>query len=410
MLYTVHKPEILKADIQLPASKSISNRALILQALSNNTCSIENISDSDDTQVMMQALTNPQDVIDVKAAGTSMRFLTAYFAAQAGQEHLITGTDRMKNRPISLLVDALRQIGAEIEYAEKEGYPPLRIKGKKLTGGKINLNGGVSSQYISALMMIAPVTQNGLEIKLEGQIVSKPYIRLTQCLMEIFGVKTVRSDSTVSIPPQPYRPVPYTVESDWSAASYWYEMLSLAEEGSEIFLKGLYKNSLQGDAKIAQLFETLGVTTKFMESGVILQQTERIVSPFIYHFQHEPDLAQTFVVTCALKNIPFHFTGLQSLKIKETDRILALQNEMKKLGYEIQAANDSEMSWAGIHSTPEKIPPIRTYEDHRMAMSFAPAAIIFGEIDIQDPEVTSKSYPSYWKDLKKAGFTIKEHP
>ncbi|MDR2626539.1 MAG: 3-phosphoshikimate 1-carboxyvinyltransferase [Dysgonamonadaceae bacterium] len=405
MIYTVHKPEILNADIRLPASKSISNRVLILQALSNNIRGVENISSSDDTQVMMQALTNPQDVIDIKAAGTGMRFLTAYFATQPG-EHVITGTDRMKNRPVALLVDALRQIGADVEYLEKEGYPPLRIRGKKLSGGNISLDGGISSQYISALMMIAPVTQNGLEIKLEGQVVSKPYIRMTQCLMETFGITISRADSIISIPPQAYRPVPFTIESDWSAASYWYEMLSLSAEGSKIVLRGLHKQSLQGDAKIAQLFEALGVTTTFTEHGVILQQTERIVSPFIYNFQHEPDLAQTFVVTCALKNIPFHFTGLQSLKIKETDRILALQNEMKKLGYDIQAANESEMSWTGVRSQVSTILPIRTYEDHRMAMSFAPAAIVFGEMDIQDPEVTGKSYPSYWEDLEKSGFTI----
>ncbi|MDR1122103.1 MAG: 3-phosphoshikimate 1-carboxyvinyltransferase [Dysgonamonadaceae bacterium] len=405
MQYTVHKPIALNTDIQLPASKSISNRALIINALCKNAGTIENLSDADDTRVMLQALTTDQNIIDVEAAGTSMRFLTAYFASQPG-ERIITGTARMKNRPIALLVNALRQIGADIDYVEKEGYPPLRIKGKTLEGGQITLDGSVSSQFISALMMIAPATQNGLVIKLEGQIVSKPYIRMTQHLMEIFGIKVSWTDHTISIPPQPYHPVSFMVENDWSAASYWYEILSLAETGSEITLKGLHKKSFQGDAKIAQLFEVLGVSTKFTEKGAVLQKTERLVSPLMYNFQHEPDLAQTFVVTCALKNVPFQFSGLQSLKIKETDRMIALQNEMKKLGYTLAITEDHEISWAGVRAHPEKILPIRTYEDHRMAMSFAPAALVVGEIAVQDPEVVSKSYPSYWKDLEKAGFRI----
>jgi 3-phosphoshikimate 1-carboxyvinyltransferase len=230
---------------------------------------------------------------------------------------------------------------------------------------------------------------------------------MTQCLMEIFGVKTARADSIISISPQSYRPAPYTVESDWSAASYWYEMLSLSKEGSEIFLKGLYKNSLQGDAKIAQLFEALGVTTTFVEDGIILQQTERIVSPFIYNFQHEPDLAQTFVVTCALKNIPFHFTGLQSLKIKETDRLAALRTEMRKLGYPLVVSNDNAIEWTGERCEAEPFPVIATYEDHRMAMAFAPAAMRLDDgIGINEPEVVSKSYPAFWDDLETAGFSI----
>jgi 3-phosphoshikimate 1-carboxyvinyltransferase len=405
MQYIVHKPRVFNTDIRLPASKSISNRVLIINALCKNAGVIENISDADDTRVMLRALTTNRSIINVKAAGTSMRFLTAYFASQPG-ERVITGTTRMKNRPIALLVNALRQIGASIEYLEKEGYPPLKIKGKVLKGGQITLDGSVSSQFISALMMIAPATQNGLVIKLEGQIISKPYIQMTQHLMEVFGVEISWTDHTISIPPQPYHPVSFRVENDWSAASYWYEILSLAEEGSEITLKGLYKKSFQGDAKIAQLFEVLGVSTKFTEEGSVLQKTKRLVSPFIYNFQHEPDLAQTFVVTCALKNVPFQFSGLQSLKIKETDRILALQNEMKKLGYTLEITEDHEISWTGVHVHPEKILPICTYEDHRMAMSFAPASFICGKIAIQNPEVVNKSYPSYWKDLEKAGFRI----
>ncbi len=404
MIYSVHKPETLHADILLPASKSISNRALILRALSNSMHDIHNLSDCDDTEVMLQAFAHPTEVIDIKAAGTAMRFLTAYFSTLPG-ERIITGTERMRNRPVALLVDALRKLGADIGYVEKEGFPPLKIKGKTLEGGEISLSGEVSSQYISALMMIAPVMRKGLSIRLEGNIISKPYIRMTQQLMEVFGVKVSWADHTITIPPQTYQGVPFKVENDWSAASYWYEMMAFAGEEAEITLDGLYKKSLQGDSKVAQLFEVLGVTTKYTEKGVILKKTDRIVSPFIYNFQHEPDLAQTFVVTCALKNIPFQFTGLQSLKIKETDRILALQNEMKKLGFPIREANNSEISWAG-NRCPVTHSPIETYEDHRMAMAFAPVSMILGEIEVNDPQVVNKSYPGFWKNIEQAGFTI----
>jgi 3-phosphoshikimate 1-carboxyvinyltransferase len=409
MQYTVHKPDTLNStSIQLPASKSISNRVLLLQTLSHgNIDDIQNLSDSDDTHVLLQALTNPQPIIDLQAAGTSMRFLTACLAAQPGK-HILTGTNRMKNRPIAPLVNALRQIGAEIEYLEKEGFPPLLIKGKQLAGGKITLDASVSSQYISALMMIAPITQHGLEIKIEGHAVSKPYIRMTQLLMQTFGIQIPHTGNIISIPPQhsSCRLQPFVVENDWSAASYWYEILAIAPQKAEIHLKGLRKNSLQGDAKVAQLFEAMGVTTTFVDDGIVLQPTDRTVSPFIYNFRDEPDLAQTFAVTCALKNIPFHFTGLQTLKIKETDRIIALHNEMKKLGYEIKIIADSEISWDGTHTQPATIPPIDTYNDHRMAMAFAPAALRFGSVDICDPEVVGKSYPAFWADLRKAGFQI----
>ncbi len=406
MRYLVEFLECSEAKILLPASKSISNRALILNALSGNKYPVHNLSDCDDTKVMQAAFSSGENDINIGAAGTSMRFLTAYLAQKEGI-WTITGSERMKNRPISILVDALRELGADIEYLEKEGYPPLKIRGKSLQGGKISLKGSVSSQYISALMMVAPLLSEGLTLTLTGDIISKPYIRMTSQMMNDFGVKVDWNEETIGIKPQTYKPCEYTVESDWSAASYWYEILSLSEYNSEIELFGLFKNSFQGDSKVAQLFENLGVFTEFTDRGVkLINRGFENLKEFKYDFINEPDLAQTFVVTCALKNIPFRFSGLQSLKIKETDRISALQKEMKKLGYIIHDYNDSEQVWSGERCEPEVNPVIDTYEDHRMAMSFAPAAIILGKININDPLVVSKSYPGFWEDLKSAGFTL----
>ena len=408
MIYTVQSPKKLKGSIQLPASKSISNRALLLNALSESIYFIKNISDCDDTKVMKRAFNQSQSTIDIEAAGTSMRFLTAYFSAILGEQRILTGSERMKNRPIGILVDALRQIGAEIEYAEKEGYPPLKINGKILEGGVISLEGGVSSQYISALMMIAPLTKKGIRLKIKGDLISKPYIRMTQALMKDFGVSSTWMLDTISIEKKKYTPIfNFTVESDWSAASYWYEMIALKEEPAEIELKGLYKKSYQGDAVVAELFEKLGVSTEYTDTGVIIRKTNARLASFKYNFVQEPDLAQTFAVVCALKNIPFHFEGVQSLKIKETDRIVALQTELSKLGYVVEA-NDKEIWWDGTCCSPEENPIINTYEDHRMAMAFAPVALVKEQVRINEPSVVSKSYPSYWNHLQQAGFLIKE--
>ena len=405
MKYLIKAPEErLRASVQLPASKSISNRALILNALSYSPYDIQNLSDCDDTEVMVKALNSDSRDFDIKAAGTAMRFLSKIVG-----EWTITGTERMKNRPIKLLVDALNSLGARIEYIEKEGYPPLRIFGSALQGGEISLAGGVSSQYISALLMIAPLMEKGLTLHLEGNIISRPYINLTLQLMEQFGVKAIWNGQTIKILPQEYKPIRFTVESDWSAASYWYSIMALSKN-AEIELLGLFKNSLQGDAAGAKLFAQLGVGTTFTDRGVVLKYNGNAVKKLIYNFVNEPDLAQTFVVTCVLLNIPFRFTGLQSLKIKETDRIEALKTELRKLGYLLTDSNDSILEWNGERCEPEADPIIATYEDHRMAMAFAPAALVLPKgLKVADPEVVTKSYPAYWEDLRKAGFALIEN-
>ena len=405
MNYTIKSPDSLKASVKLPASKSICNRALILNALSYSPYEIRNLSDCDDTEVMVKALNSNDRDFDIKAAGTAMRFLTAFLSKVVG-EWTITGTERMKNRPIKILVDALNALGARVEYMEKEGYPPLRIFGSALQGGEISLAGGVSSQYISALLMIAPLMENGLTLHLEGVVISKPYINLTLQLMEQYGVKAEWNGQTIKVRPQDYHPIPLTVESDWSAASYWYEIMALSKN-AEIELLGLFKNSLQGDAAGAKLFAQLGVGTTYTDRGVVLKHNGNRTKKLNYNFVNEPDLAQTFVVTCVLLNIPFRFTGLQSLKIKETDRIEALKTELRKLGYLLTDSNNSILEWNGERCEPQAHPVITTYEDHRMAMAFAPAALVLPEgIEIADPQVVSKSYPHYWRDLRTAGFII----
>lgn len=406
MQYNIKAPRSIKSVVKLPASKSISNRALILNALSMGESKIENLSDCDDTKVMIDAFEMHSNLIDVKAAGTSMRFLTAFLSRFPG-EWIITGTERMQERPIYVLVDALKALGARIDYLGKIGYPPLKIKGTALDGGEIHLSGEVSSQFISALLMIAPTMTKGLIIHLEGNIISVPYIKLTLGMMAQFGVKAHWEGNTIKIYPEEYRPTEYVVESDWSAASYWYEMAALSED-AEIELKGLFKNSMQGDSKVAELFLDLGINTEFTGSGVKLTKTSRIAKKMFHNFVNEPDLAQTFVVTCCLMNIPFLFTGLQTLKIKETDRIEALKAEMKKLGYIITDSENSILEWDGERCQPDKVPVIKTYEDHRMAMAFAPAAIKIENIKIAHPNVVTKSYPSYWENLKDVGYIISE--
>ncbi len=391
--------------VRLPASKSISNRALILNALCYSTHPIRNLSDCDDTEVMVDALTSNGNHFDIKAAGTAMRFLTAFLSKIAGV-WTITGTERMRHRPIKLLVDALNSLGARIEYMEEEGFPPLRIFGRALLGGEVSLAGNVSSQYVSALLMVAPLMARGLVLHLEGDIISRPYINLTLQLMRQYGVKAEWSGQTIRVEPQTYTPIPFTVESDWSAASYWYEMKALCPN-ARIELSGLFRNSLQGDSAGARLFEQLGVETRYTPDGVLLHSNGRRAERLEYDFVNEPDLAQTFVVTCALMGIPFRFTGLQSLKIKETDRIEALKSECRKLGYVLHDTEGSILEWNGERCPEDESPGIATYEDHRMAMAFAPAALIRHDgITICDAEVVSKSYPHYWDDLKCAGFQL----
>ena len=333
MQYILKAPASFNATIKLPASKSISNRALIIYALSNSDVLPQNLSVCDDTEVVVNALMSNPDVIDIKAAGTAMRFMTAYLSVTPG-EHVITGTERMKNRPIGILVDALRYLGADIEYVANEGYPPLRIKGHPLEGGYLEIPGNVSSQYISALLMIGPVLKNGLELRMTGGIISRPYIDLTLWMMREFGADADWSDmETVKVNPHPYNQHKYLIESDWSASSYWYEMMALTDDTeSQLMFEGLMDASKQGDSIVKYIYSLMGVKTRFAERAdndamptVTLKKQHCMLPRLDYDFISAPDLAQTVVVTCALLNIPFKFTGLASLKIKETDRIEALK-------------------------------------------------------------------------------------
>ena len=381
--YEIIAPETLSADINLPASKSISNRALIIHALSGGQLP-QNLSDCDDTRAVVNALRDMPETIDVGAAGTAMRFMTAYLAVTEG-EHVITGSERMRHRPVGVLVDALRMLGATINYVAEEGYPPLHISGHPLLGGKLEIPGNVSSQFISALLLIGPVMHLGLSLHLTGEIVSRPYIDLTIHVMHGFGAEVDwTSPDTIEVQPRPYSNAPYLIENDWSASSYWYELAS---------------------------FSLLGVKTAFDEPHSGKPTTVRLtrhldsVSQLSYDFLNCPDLAQTVVATCCGLGVTFHFTGLASLRIKETDRLVALQRELRKLGFIIQIINNEELLWDGSVCEPS-MEPIDTYEDHRMAMAIAPLAVKFPGLRINNPEVVTKSYPDFWKDLRKASFTI----
>lgn len=404
--YSVKAPQSLSGVVKLPTSKSISNRLLILSALSGSQALPDGLSDSDDTRVLINALRSDLSHIDIGAAGTSMRFLTAYLATRPGT-HVITGSERMKKRPIALLVDALRSLGAKIDYLGEQGCPPLRIEGGSLRGGRLTLPGSVSSQYISALMMIAPMLEGGLSLTLEGNVVSVPYIEMTHRLMETFGARVTWADGVVTVEQGPYTYRQLTVEADWSAASYWYAMAAL-RPGARLRLLGLDKESAQGDSEGAKIAEHLGVGTTYEADGITITSSGRAEDGvFSYCFVNQPDLAQTYVVLCCLMGVPFDFTGLQSLRIKETDRIAALVAETRKLGFEIEAVGDDRIKWNGAMCQASH-EPIATYKDHRMAMSFAVAALTQGEVTIADPDVVTKSYPGFWHDLRSVGFSVDE--
>ena len=411
--YRLTAPRQLNQTICLPASKSISNRALIIYALSGGSQMPQNLSDCDDTEVIIHALRFMPTEIDIKAAGTAMRFMTAYLSVMKGT-HTLTGTERMKHRPIGILVNALKALGAGIKYAGTDGYPPLQITGKTLKGGLLSIPGNVSSQYISALLMIGPMLKNGLTLQLTGDIISRPYIDLTLWTMGEFGADAEwTSADTITVKPKPYQDREYFIENDWSGASYWYEMVALSSnQDSEIKLTGLMDGSKQGDSVTRYIFSLLGVKTTFetkkegVPQTITLKQSGRCVSRLDYDFVNSPDLAQTFVVTCAAKGIPFHFKGLSTLKIKETDRIEALKKEMRKLGYVLHDVNDSELYWDGERCEPSMEEGIDTYDDHRMALAFAPYALVAEGLKINNPHVVTKSYPHYWEDLKQAGFKI----
>ena len=402
------------ADVKLPASKSISNRALIIYSLAGGSILPQNLSDCDDTSVIVNALRNMPETIDIKAAGTAMRFMTAYLSVMPGT-HVLTGTERMKHRPIGILVDALRRLGADISYVGEEGFPPLRITGQPLLGGELELPGNVSSQYISGLLMVGPVLKHGLTLKLQGDVISRPYIDLTLWMMREFGADAEwTGPDTIEVKAQPYKAREYFIENDWSGASYWYEMVALSQDKeAEVKLSGLMDGSKQGDSSVRYIFSLLGVKTVFetKEEGVpqtvTLKKSGRRVPRLEYDFVNSPDLAQTFVVACAMLGVKFHFTGLRTLKIKETDRIEALKTEMRKLGFVLHDKNDSELIWDGERCEPAEDASIDTYEDHRMALAFAPVAFK-QPVTINNPQVVTKSYPDFWNHLSLAGFDIQK--
>ena len=385
MNYKISPPtKAVNCEIDLPASKSISNRLLIIQALCKGKFTITNLSDSDDTKTLQTALNSTNNIIDIGAAGTSFRFLTAYLSTLSNQEFILTGNDRMKERPIKGLVDTLQELGAQITYSDKVGFPPLSIKGINLTGGKVKIDGSTSSQFITALLLIAPTLQEGLILEISGEIVSKPYILMTLKLMEEFGVSYTWKGNTIEIEQQEYISKNYTVEADWSAASFWFEIASLSEN-CIIKLKGLSKNSIQGDKDVVHIFRNLGVQTEFENGELMLSKKETNQIPSKINLVNTPDLYQPLKCTLFAKGKNTKFLGIQTLKHKETNRVEAVENELQKL-------------------TSSKI--IKTYKDHRMAMSFAPLCLKYGVLQINDVEVVSKSYPNFWEDLKKGGFTI----
>lgn len=398
--------ETLEANITLPLSKSISNRALIINALADNTIPFDHVAKCDDTDVMVSALTNNSSEINIGAAGTAMRFLTAYFAMQDRRNVTLNGSERMRHRPIKALVDALRECGAHIEYLHDEGYPPLRISGTKLSGGDICLPASISSQYISAILMIAPYMEKGLHLTLDGDIISRPYITMTLSMMRQWGIHSDFHNNEITIAPQQYSPIKFDIEADWSAASYWYEIAALS--ATEVKLFGLQHKSFQGDSLIAKIFEAFGITTSFQDSYVLLKPSPELTPRLNIDLSEQPDLAQTIAVTSCLLGIPFHLTGLSTLRIKETDRLEALKNELAKFGYLLSIERNSELIWSGDHIPVFEMPSINTYEDHRMAMAFAPSALFVPGIKINNIEVVSKSYPQFWSHLQDAGFILTE--
>lgn len=394
----------VKSKIQITGSKSETNRLLLLQSLFSNIF-LENTSNSDDSEIMIKALNSDEELIDIHHAGTAMRFLTAYFAINEERKIILTGSSRMKERPIKILVEALQQLGAQISYEEKEGFPPIKITGKRITENKVLISANVSSQYISALLLIAPKLENGLELILEGKITSIPYIKMTLALLNEIGVETIFVDNKITVKQLiTHNSKLITVESDWSSASYFYSIIALSEIDTQITLSSYKQNSLQGDAQLVEIYRNFGVETSFQDNNIILKKVENHkLSNINLELNNSPDIAQTIAVTCFGLGISCHLLGLHTLKIKETDRLEALKIELEKLGVKVIITNDSlrleqsEVIYSNIR--------IATYNDHRMAMAFAPLALKTPLI-IQNAEVVSKSYPDFWEDLKSIGFKI----
>lgn len=409
--YLVKPPQggVVRGEVTLNGSKSIANRALIIRALTEESFDIENLSNADDTAVLDELLGSSDDVLDAGAGGTTYRFLTACLSTQEGREVVLTGTERMKERPIRVLVDALKQLGADISYEENEGYPPLRIRGKKLTGGKVSIPAGTSSQFISALLMIAPTLEQGLELELVGEIVSLPYIQMTLNLMKYFGASSQFEGNIIAVAPGKYQPRPFFVEADWSAASYFYSLVFLAQE-AHITLKGLSEESTQGDSVIAKIFEPV-IQSTYAQNTVVLEKKSADMDSLEYDFLECPDLAQTVVAALAARQIDGSFQGLKTLLIKETDRVQALDIELGKYGVSFDGEverNQWNLSSKNFDANTQPIPEIDTYEDHRMAMALAPLSLVTQQMIIREPDVVTKSYPRFWDDLRSLGFEVTE--
>jgi 3-phosphoshikimate 1-carboxyvinyltransferase len=413
------KNKLVNGTIQLTGSKSECNRALIIEALSNGKVKVENISNAADTVTLADILVGdkwnqqhkelPLLECNVGPAGTAMRFLTAYFTLfgrEQGKEIILTGSERMKQRPIGILVNALRDLGAHIEYVENEGYPPLRIKGGfEQQSDKISIKGDISSQYITALLLIASTLPKGLVVHIEGELTSRPYVEMTLAMLRQAGVQHQWIGNSIHIEHQEFRETSLPVEPDWSAASYWYSIAALADE-AELFLPGLTPYSLQGDSVITEIMANFGITSQFKDDGVYLKKEAKPLSRKIFDMKSCPDLAQTVIVVCAALGHEATFTGLETLKIKETDRVKALQNELAKMGVKLIEKGQVYKLDCSEKYIPEKI-FINTYDDHRMAMAFAPLALIIPLLEIEDAEVVEKSYPTFWLDLEKVGFEVK---
>jgi len=405
MIYRIRKSDKnISGSVTLSGSKSISNRVLIIEALSGSHFQKRNLADARDTLLLQQLLQSNQATLDAQDAGTTFRFLTAYLSLKAGAWTL-TGNERMQQRPIGGLVNALRRLGAEISYLNKENFPPLKITGGKLNGSHVKISAGISSQFVSALLMIAPMLKNGLTIELEGKIVSEPYISMTLSLMKEFGVKHEYRENMIHVPSQSYRPKDIFIESDWSAASYYYEMAAFAKE-INLELNGLLENSFQGDAVMASLMNSLGVATSFAKEKIILtQSSSSLLSPLRFSLSDYPDLAPALFVTAAGLSKEITFSGLEHLAYKESHREEALRKELAKVGVDVSNKNGIITVKGNFQSTDL---PFSTYHDHRMAMALAPLALIGEEVLIEDPMVVNKSYPKYWDDLQSLGFEIEE--
>lgn len=414
------KNKSISGTVQLTGSKSECNRALIIAALSDDRVKVENISDAADTVILTQALKsevgsrkseafsnseieNPQSEINIGPAGTAMRFLTAYFTL-GDREVILTGSERMKQRPIGILVNALHELGAHIDYVENDGFPPLKIKGGfEQMKDTISIKGDISSQYITALLLIASQLPLGLTLQIEGELTSKPYVEMTLAMLQQAGIQHQWNGNSIHIAKQDFKETTLYVEPDWSAASYWYAIAALADE-AELFLPGLTAYSLQGDSVITEIMANFGITSQFKDGGVHLKKEAKPLQRKIFDMKSCPDLAQTVIVVCAALGHDATFTGLETLKIKETDRVKALQNELAKIGVKlIEKGRVYKLDCSEKH-IPQKV-FINTYDDHRMAMAFAPLALIIPEVEVEDYEVVEKSYPAFWDDLDKAGFS-----